>query len=153
MAAAYRWIGRLHFNMMQNAVKIVFSQNLCLMFVKNLQHQLVEKNPAAPEKLVEKVSHLLKGYHAAKQAKNPLRSEHFCLYVVSVKVLMDVRQVNRQQSLDHLAVLVQPWQSRRINIPHITIFNQCYEEPKRHSLRAVDQKTADDKVHALHVVY
>ena len=123
------------------------------MFVKNLQHELIEEYPAAPEKLVKKVSHLLKGYHAAKQAKNPFRSEHFSFDVVSLKVLMDVRQVNRQQPLNNLAVFVQPWQPRRINISHVTIFNQCHEEPKRHSLRAVDQKTADDKVHALNVVY
>ena len=39
-----------------------------------------------------------------------------------------------------------------INVPHLTVFNQCHEEPESKRLRAVEEYLRHDKIHALNVL-
>ena len=62
-------------------------------------------------------------------------------------------QVNRNQPLDHLCVLVQPGQPRRVKVFNATVLHQTDKEPKRSDFRTVEQQRPNDKVHPLNVFH
>lgn len=49
-------------------------------------------------------------------------------------------------------MLEEPWKAMHVNVSHLTVLNERYEEPEGHDLVGMIEERPHNKVHALHIV-
>ena len=123
------------------------------MFGQYGKDKLVEENPLVYVKLVKEQSHLFGRYDRAEKTENPFAGKHLRFDIMVFKMVKKPRQVSLNKPIHDLTVLAQPRQVWQVDVTHLTVFDQCDEEPKSHRFATVQEQLTDDEVHALDVVY
>jgi len=66
--------------------------------------------------------------------------------------MSEVGQVACDKRANYMAVFKKSWKPGHINISHLAVFNQGYEEPECHNFVGVQEKGSNNEVHALHII-
>lgn len=137
---------------MNDAIEVILVDYAPLMVVHQLQHKLVKEDPLVAEEFVEEDVHVVDGDDRWEQAEDPLRGEEFGFDPEWLEMVENAGEVLLHQNINHLRVLKEAWQWRKINVSQLVVLNQGNKQPKGNDFRAVEQQRGDDVVHSLHIV-
>lgn len=68
-------------------------------------------------------------------------------------MIKELRLIFLQQVLQYHDMFIQARQLWLVDIAHLVILDQRYEEPESYLFGAVHQQAANDEIHALHIAY